>query len=269
MVSCNTAGVDRYRLFLKDLYDNLTNKPVFFWDSEKKRSLELLPKYGETIDLGYIEIIENNFNYKVSLEKIQKNGWYFDHRENRLKIERILSQMKELSEHGLDLFCYQGAWGMHLLRAGVGDVLFVDQADMGKTIESNLKLNGFKNQEFVRDNVFDFLDECIQAERKFGVVVSDPPAFAKSEAEKKNAIDGYSKLHKKIFKILSPGSVVVFASCTYYVSESELEKTILHAARENKRDLKLLDRGLQAFDHPFDAVESKNNYIKCFIYYVE
>lgn len=269
LVQINSAGMDKHRELIRDLISKNVHVNTYLVDGSKQRTQEMLPLYREVIDLDQIKIKENDFNYQIKVSKIQKNGWYFDHRENRKRLEAIVSGMTKKFERGLDLFCYQGAWGFHISRAGCSEVTLVDQADMEETIMDSVRQNGLKGISFNRKDVFDWIDEAIKAKRLFDVIVSDPPAFAKSKTEKKSAIDGYIKLHKKIIKITNPGSIICFASCTHYVSEEEFMETIELASRSEKRKLRILDRGQQAWDHPISQTSSRSNYIKSIIVYME
>lgn len=269
LIQINSAGMDKKRDFIKNLISQLVKKDTFIVDGSKQRTQEMLPLYREVLSIEKIILKENGFKYELGIERLQKNGWYFDHRENRKKFELIIKRIDVEKKSGLDLFCYQGAWGFHLLRAGCENVVFVDQADMNDVIKINADANNLKNTSFCRMDVFKWLDDAIVKKDKYNIIVSDPPAFAKKKSEKKSALDGYVKLHKKIMKIANNQSLVCFASCTHYVSESEFIATIELAAKSEKRKIKILDRGMQAWDHPVNSLESKSNYIKSIIVIME
>lgn len=269
LVQINSAGMDKHRELIRDTIREIVKVDTYVVDGSKQRTQEMLPMYRESINLEVIKVKENNFNYQIKVSKLQKNGWYFDHRENRRRLEIILQGMSKKFSKGLDLFCYQGAWGFHVSRAGCPEVTLVDQADMQETILESARINKISGLTFYRQDVFEWLNDAIKSKIKFDVIVSDPPAFAKTKSEKKAAVDGYLKLHKKILKISSPGAIVCFASCTHYVSEVEFLETIDLAARSEKRKIRILDRGQQAWDHPISQIDSRSNYIKSIIVYME
>src|SRR5690606_32701160 len=156
------------------------------------------------------------------------------------------------------------------LKAGVKKVSFVDQGDFAEEVNCTLKLNGFEGQgEYLRSDVFKFLDESIKTRRKFDLVLCDPPAFAKSAQQKSQALEGYSKLHRKVFKLLSSGSIVAFSSCTHYVSHEEFQKNIQDASFKENRKIQLIYSGMQGFDHPVTSLYERSNYIKSYFYIVE
>lgn len=156
-----------------------------------------------------------------------------------------------------------------MLSAGVEHVEFVDQGNMEEVTNSHLQMNGFSGRgKFTRSDVFKFIDGAIAAGNKYDVIVSDPPAFTKSEKNKLMALQGYEKLHLKAMKLLNDQALMVVASCTHHVNYEELDKTIQDAAIKNSQKVHLLDLGAQGFDHPFSGFNDKSFYIKYLVYFV-
>jgi 23S rRNA (cytosine1962-C5)-methyltransferase len=263
-IQINTAGLDRFREQIKSLLSELhPNLEVIFFDNEEYRKAEVLPTHEKDKKDFDLEVSENNLSYKIPKDVVQKIGFYYDHRENRARLKTLLSKINIKKETGLDLFSYVGSWGLHLLSAGVKFVDFVDQANMQEAVVENLRLNNFKEQgQFVRADVFKFLDTAYADKKKYDVIVSDPPAFTKSEKNKAQAILGYEKLHLKAMRLLSDESIFVAASCTHYVDFSELDKTVQDAALKNGQKIQLIDMGVQGFDHPMKGFKDKGFYIK-------
>ncbi len=271
LIQINTAGIDKFREEIKsELQLHFKNETVYFHDNLEYRKNEVLPEYEYEKFESDLEVIENDFRYEIPSRLIQKIGYYYDHRENRSKLEKKLDEINIVKDNALDLFSYVGSWGMHLLRAGVKEVTFVDQADMSQITQNNLNLNSFEGRgSFIRKDVFSFIGEQASQGNKYNIIVSDPPAFSKNEKNKKNAIVGYEKLHTKLMQLLQPKSLLVVASCTHYVSLAELDETVKKAAIKAKRDTQIIDIGVQGHDHVFFDIKDKANYIKYFLYYVE
>lgn len=269
-IQINTAGIDRFRdLILKYFNEKFSNLKVVFYDNENYRKAEMLPIFNkESIDFD-LEITENNLRYIVPNNILQKIGYYYDHRENRKKLLDLISNLNIEKNSGLDLFSYVGSWGLHLLKANVLNVDFIDQGNMSEAISLNLKQNGFSDRgKFIRSDVFKYLDVAIKEEKKYNIIVSDPPAFTKSEKNKQAALQGYEKLHNKAVKLLKDKSLFVVASCTHYVSHEELDKTFTDAALKNNFHPQLLDIGLQGYDHPMTSLNDKSFYIKYLVYFM-
>jgi 23S rRNA (cytosine1962-C5)-methyltransferase len=269
IIQINTAGMDRYRSEIKEFIQKTTNTNGYFLDQKKSREKEALPFY-ENPPLPDIQIFENNLEFNLRSEVIQKVGFYYDHRENRSQLIRILSELNHNFKNGVDLFCYIGAWGLTALKAGLDKMIFVDQGDFLHEINRGLETNQFKNKgEYVRSDVFKYLDQVIAQGLKFDVILCDPPAFAKSLQQKDQALDGYSKLHRKVLKIASPGSLIAFSSCTHYVTHDEFQKNILDSAFKENKNIQLIYTGMQGWDHPIKSQLEKSNYIKSYFYLLE
>ena len=269
VIQINTAGVDRYRLLVKETIERLISGKTYYLDNSKYREKESLPTFENEI-IPSIEIEENEIKYLLRSQIMQKVGFYYDHRENRFQLMQLLKRLNLKFSHATDLFCYAGAWGLSALKAGVETVSFVDQGDFEEEIKVGLDLNNLAGRgKFFRSDVFKFLDDAILKNQLFDLVLCDPPAFAKSHLQKDQALDGYSKLHRKVMKASRPGSLLVFSSCTHYVNNDEFQKNILDAAFKENKKLQLIQTGMQGWDHPVSNLADKSNYIKCYFYLME
>jgi len=269
VIQINTAGIDRYRDHIQKALSEITGVPAFLLDNAKYREKESLPSF-ENEPLPDLKIIENDVEYSLRSDIIQKVGFYYDHRENRIQLQQLLNRMTFKPDKGLDLFCYAGAWGLNALKAGVPWVEFVDQGNLQEEVMNALKLNGLVDRGlFHRNDVFKFLDEAISKNRKFDLILCDPPAFAKSVQQKPQALEGYSKLHRKVMRLASPLAICTFSSCTHYISHEEFQKNILDAANKEGRKIRLLYCGMQGWDHPVSSLDDKANYIKSYFYILE
>jgi 23S rRNA (cytosine1962-C5)-methyltransferase len=271
LIQINSAGIDKYRDKICTLVTSLTEKKSIILDNEKHRAQEGLPSYAVQDLPEEINIVENEILYKVDKLNVQKNGYYFDHRLNRLKAYNTIKQANKFNiEKGLDLFSYLGSWGLNLLKAGCSHIDFVDQGDFNSNIQTNLKENGFEDRgSFSRSDVFKFLDNKIKEDEKYNVVACDPPAFCKSIKKKKNALDGYKKLINKTLRVMDDQSFLFFGSCTRYISITDLMEQFQLEAKKLNKKLYLLDIGTQAVDHTNIGFNDKSNYIKYIAYLVE
>lgn len=269
VIQINTAGVDQFRDLVKSVTQSFWDTPGYLLDNARYREKEALPSFNEET-LPDLQVVENGLTYHLSSNVIQKVGFYYDHRENRLQLQLLLGRINTKPQKGLDLFCYAGAWGLNALKAGVPSVEFVDQGNFSETVERALSENRFEGQgTFTRSDVFKFLDEKISSGTTYDLILSDPPAFAKSAHQKPQALEGYSKLHRKVLKIAAAGGICVFSSCTHYVTNEEFQKNIVEAANRENRKVQLLHVGIQGWDHPVSSLDDRSNYIKSFIYLLE
>lgn len=271
LIQINTAGMDRLREDIRQiLREYYPTYVISFLDQASYRQAELLPFYEEGKIDRDLQVKENGFSYTIPAKVLQKVGFYYDHRENREKMERKILSCHRSFKKGADLFCYAGGWGLHLLRAKVEKVTFVDQGDLSSVVNHNVVLNGFEGRgEFVRSDVFNYLDNCKAQGVTFDILVSDPPAFKKNEKNKDAALAGYEKLHGKIFKVLEKEALLAICSCTHNISLEELDRTVSQSALKEGRKVYMLDVGIQGMDHSFSSFADKNHYLKYILYWVE
>lgn len=271
IVQVNTAGMDGHRQVIANCLERLTERKVYFLDNQEYRKSEVLPQM-ESEDLPqYLDVEESGFFYQLPAAMIQKIGYYYDHRHNRLKLKNSLESLNKKFTHGLDLFSYMGSWGLHLLGGRVEKVTFVDQGDFAPIYQKTMELNNIADSrwEFIRNDVFAQLDQFKSAGKSFDIIVSDPPAFKKKEQNKDKALGGYQKLHAKILQLIAPNGYIVAASCTHGISLAELDKTVADASTQVNRQVRLVDVGIQAPDHPFKNLSAKEHYIKYLLYRVD
>lgn len=270
IVQINTAGIDRFRNEIKKYLEEIFNKKIILLDNMQYRLREMLPEFEKEKITDDIIIKENNLEFHVSADTVQKVGYYYDHRENRKRASRLIKDFKKEFQNGLDLFSYVGSWGMNLLSSNCKNMTFVDQGNFEETTNKNLSLNNFEGRgKFIRSNVFDFIKEEVKSEKKYDLICSDPPAFCKSKKDERKAYDGYLKLHKNLFKMIEVNGVLLACSCTHYIDFNSFQKNVEEAAYQAGRSIQLIDCGVQGYDHPTTNLNNKNTYLKYFAYLVE
>lgn len=189
----------------------------------------------------------------------QKTGSFLDQRENRLAA-RLLA-------HGraLDCFTFNGAFALHLA-AAAESVLGLDiSADAVRAAQRNAELNNARNVEFREANVFDALREMETAGERFDTIVLDPPAFAKNRGSVRAAARGYKEINLRALKLLNAGGVLVTCTCSYHMSEQMFLEIIGDAARDARRRVQLVEKRMQASDHPVLFGMPETHYLKCVI----
>lgn len=267
LAQINTAGLDFFREQIKAELEMLLDRQVHLLDNEEYRKAEGLPRYEENLTLEKLLVREGPLSFELPKDKLQKIGFYYDHRENRKKLSSWLNRASQELDTGLDLFCYAGAWGMTLAKAGVKRVDFVDQADFAQSFKNNLKLNSLEDSHtFHQMDGFEYLKGKDGA---YDIIVSDPPAFAKSPKGARKALEGYQKLHRLCLKALKKRAYFAACSCTRYVDLKEFLGTVEQAAKVQGAKVSLIDIGTQGLDHPCSGLMDKSNYLKYGLFLVE
>jgi 23S rRNA (cytosine1962-C5)-methyltransferase len=129
----------------------------------------------------------------------------------------------------------------------------------------NAELNQLKNVEFRVANVFDELRDLEASQQRFDTIVLDPPAFAKNRASLKAALRGYKEINLRALKLLNPGGALVTCSCSYHVSEELFLEILAAAAIDSRRRVQIVEKRMQATDHPVLLQMPETYYLKCVI----
>jgi len=258
-----SQGTDQIKSSLTEiLIQEFNPRAVIERNEARVRQLEGLPLiagplYGDVPE--QLEILQHGIRFLVAPLGGQKTGSFLDQRENRLAASAIA--------HGraLDCFTFNGGFALHLSDACY-QVIGIDiSADAIAVAEKNVQLNDFWNVEFREANVFDALREMETAGERFDTIVLDPPAFAKNRASLKAAIRGYKEINLRALKLLNPEGILVTCTCSYHVSEDLFLRILADAAFDAHRRLQIIEKRMQASDHPVLLGMSETYYLKCVI----
>jgi 23S rRNA (cytosine1962-C5)-methyltransferase len=229
-------------------------------------------------DAGII-IFENGFPFLLHLDSGQKTGHFLDQKENRLRAARLIAHStaslaptegsvgKALSV--LDAFAYTGGFAIHLARlAPEAKVLAVDSSRGAlETLRQNALLNGVETRIATEEaDVFEFLRAQERAKTRFDAVILDPPAFAKSHTQIKEALRGYKEINLRALTLLKRGGLLISCSCSQALDENHFKYMIRDAALDAERRLIQLDFRFQASDHPILVGYDESCYLKCGFY---
>jgi 23S rRNA (cytosine1962-C5)-methyltransferase len=218
------------------------------------------PLWGD-IPAEPVLIEEAGVRFLVHLTEGQKTGFYSDQRENRRRGAELA-----VGRRVLDAFCYTGGFGLHAARAGARAILGVDvSAPALQLAQQNAALNGVHNAEFVRADVFKHLEQLALQGERFGLVVLDPPKFARQRNAVDEAMKGYRRLQTLGLRLLEPDGVLVTCCCTGLITMPMLEELLGQLAEAEKREIQILERHGQAADHPVSATCLESEYLKCLI----
>src|SRR5262249_27905521 len=193
----------------------------------------------------------------------QKTGSFLDQRENRLAARAAAQTTK--ARRALDCFTFNGAFALHLASV-CEEVIGIDiSADAVVAADQNARLNELANVEFREANVFDALREFEARGERFDVIVLDPPAFAKNRASLKSAIRGYKEINLRALKLLHAGGVLITCTCSYHVAEDLFLEILHEAAIDARRRVQIIEKRMQASDHPVLLGMPETYYLKCVI----
>ncbi len=202
---------------------------------------------------------EGPIEYEADLWKGQKTGLFLDQRENRE------AALRYARGRALDGFSYHGGFAMRIAPA-CAEVHALDiSAEAVARIRQNAARNGLPAVAAHEVNVFDELRRLERAGERFDTIVLDPPAFAKNKAAVPNAIAGYKEINLRALRLLVPGGTLVTCSCSYNVSEPLFVEIIERAAIDAHVEVTIVEKRMQARDHPVLLNAPETYYLKCLI----
>jgi 23S rRNA (cytosine1962-C5)-methyltransferase len=209
-------------------------------------------------------VLENSSKFYIDWEEGQKTGFFLDQRENR----KLLGDFSK-GKNVLNTFCYTGGFSVYSLSAGASLVHSVDSSQKAIDLtRRNLELNGFNanvNQCFAVDT-FDFIKD---KQGFYEVIILDPPAFAKHRDARHQAVRGYQRLNAEAMRIIKPGGIIFTFSCSQVVDRQLFYDTIVSAAIQAGRQIKVLHHLSQPADHPVSIFHPEGEYLKGLVLYVE
>lgn len=208
--------------------------------------------------------VENGLKFHVDWLKGQKTGFFVDQRENRSLLEHYAK-----GKSVLNMFCYTGGFSVYAMRGGAKMVHSVDSS--AKAIELtdlnvNMNFPGDNRHESFCDDAFKYLDEN---DKKYDLIVLDPPAFAKHRMALHNALKGYTRLNTKGMQRIKPGGILFTFSCSQAVSKDNFRNAVFTAAAQAGRNVRILHQLHQPADHPVNIYHPEGEYLEGLVLYVE
>ncbi len=260
----NTAGMEAVKTAVVEALERVLRPSVIFLRNDSPlRALEGLPPSTEEA-LGTVPevvgLVENGARFSAPILSGQKTGWYFDHRQNRQRVQRYVN-----GHRVLDLFSYLGAWGLQAAIAGASEVVLVESSAKAQAMAlENATNNGVAGRvrQIVGD-VFVVLKTLREEQQRFDIVIADPPAFIKRRRDFAAGLEAYHRLNRMAMQVLAKDGLLVSASCSFHLPWDELRALLLRSARHLDRNLQILEQGHQAADHPVHPAIPETDYVKC------
>jgi len=206
--------------------------------------------------------LEHRNKFNLDWINGQKTGFFLDQRESRNLLGQYCKDKKVLNT-----FCYSGGFSVYALKAGAKLVHSVDSSQKAiELTEENIKLNGLNNHRSFKSDTLIFLKDNTN---DYDVIILDPPAYAKNHKAKHNAIQGYKRLNKMALGQIKPGGIIFTYSCSQVVTRKLFYDTIVAAAIEVGRNIRVLHHLSQPSDHPVNIYHPEGEYLKGLVLYVE
>ena len=244
------------------LVERLAPTGVLARNDVRSRALEGL---AQTVDVlaGTVPattvVQSHGVELEVDVRNGQKTGLFLDQRENQLAAASYARGRL------LDCFSYDGGFALHMAPRCVDAVAVDVSPEAAARVARNAARNRLPNLRAEVANGFDRLRAAERAGERFETIVLDPPAFAKSRTSVGKALGGYKEINLRALKILAPGGVLVTCSCSHHVSEQAFVEVVESAARDARVTVSLVEKRLQARDHPILLGVPETAYLKCLV----
>lgn len=265
-----TAGMEAMKETIINLFDEMLMPEVIILRNDgRSRTLEGLALHKEIVkgNLDTLPVInEDGILFEINPYEGQKTGFFLDQRENRIALKNLIKGGK-----GLDLFCYTGAWSIHLA-SSEAEVTGIDESEKAVAqAQKNAEINNMQDKaKFIKDDVFDFLkSESQKNEQAYDFIVLDPPAFVKSSSRIKEALKAYRALNSICMRLMKKGGILATSSCSYHISREMFIDMLKVSARDSGRRIRLLSLRSQSPDHPILLSMPETEYLKCAFLLIE
>lgn len=216
---------------------------------------------SESFDTNII-INENGIKFSVDIANGQKTGYFLDQQDNRRAIQHIVKDADVLGA-----FCYTGSFEISAAHFGAKSVLGLDISQSAIDMcNKNAAMNGLESIcKFECVNAFDVLKSWSKEDKRWDVVMLDPPSFTKSRSTIDKAVAGYKEINLRGIKLVKPGGFLVTSSCTNLVQPELFLDIIQMAAKDAKRKIRQVQFNAQSADHPIIRGQENTHYLKFLI----
>jgi 23S rRNA (cytosine1962-C5)-methyltransferase len=262
VIQCLTLGMAvRRKNLVGGLRAAVGPLPVFAADDAAPAGLE-----GFEVMRGWVDepgpervvVEEERVRLGVTFGLGQKTGLYLDQRDNRARVGS-LGQGRDV----LDAFCYSAAFACHALVAGARRAVCIESSPEAiAAAYENFAVNGVAARaEIIADNAFDELRRLQRARAQFGLIVLDPPPFARGRETLEAAARGYKEINLRAMRLLEPGGRLATFSCSHHVSPDVFADICRDAATDAGVSLRVEAVLGQAADHPVLLTVPETRYL--------
>jgi 23S rRNA (cytosine1962-C5)-methyltransferase len=260
VVQCHTLGMYKQITAIKEALIKVIDKQLVAIYCKSKEALHGI----DGVEDGYLHgsssvphaALENEIMYHIDWINGQKTGFFIDQRENRTLLGRYATNKKVLNT-----FCYSGGFSLQALKKGATLVHSLDSSKKAiELTDQNLNLNSFRGKHV--SVIADAMEYIKDLPEDFDIIVLDPPAIAKHRDKRHQAIQGYKRLNAHAIRQIKSGGIIFTFSCSQVVDKALFTHTVIAAAIEAGREVKILEQLHQPADHPISAFHPEGEYLK-------
>jgi 23S rRNA (cytosine1962-C5)-methyltransferase len=263
-----TLGIERHKSeLIQTLVELLQPEGIYERSDVNVREKEGLPLqtgllWGQEPPCP-LEIHEHSYRFWADIQHGQKTGFYLDQRDNRLRLTRYACGCTVLNA-----FAYTGSFAVCAYKGGAERVVNVDtSAEALALARQSMLLNGLpdRDDDYVVGDVFAVLRQYRAERKKFDLIILDPPKFAYAQSQVQAACRGYKDINWLAMQLLKPDGILFTMSCSGVVTPDLFQKVVFGASVDAQRDAQVLEKLLQATDHPILLSFPEGEYLKGFV----
>jgi 23S rRNA (cytosine1962-C5)-methyltransferase len=267
VLQINTAGMERHLSLIQEaILASLPNTSSILLRNDSPireqegLSLSTSALYGAPPEKIMLE--ENQVTFAIPLWQGQKTGWFYDHRQNRARLAHYVSECRVL-----DVFSYLGAWGIQAGVYGAKQVDFIEQSQTAcEFIKENAAHNHIQEKvNIICKDAFEALKDLAQQQKKYDVIILDPPAFVKKSKDYKEGLLAYQRINELALKLLAHNGILISCSCSMHISMNDLVEMMQRLQYRSECQLQLLEYGHQGPDHPIHIAIPETHYLKALV----
>jgi 23S rRNA (cytosine1962-C5)-methyltransferase len=223
------------------------------------RAAELVRGAAAPVEL---QVREGDLKFLVDVSAPLSTGLFADLRLGREAIGRWSRDRKVLN-----LFSYTGSISVYAAAGGAREIVAVDVAAKAHArARRNFAINNFdpEKPEHLAGDGFGLLEKFKQRNRRFDMVVIDPPAFASAPKGGKpwSAVGDYGELVAACLDVTEPGGVLVAASSTRKLSRDDFHGALADGAARAATQLRIVERVGLPPDFPISVGFPEADYLK-------
>lgn len=267
LIQFYTAFWNRYKSIIQttiqEIYPEILDENIWFQLRGETKELQKLPKNeSDPNRRDEFHLQEFGLQYLIRLGSSYDIGLYTD----MSSIRHTLKDLIIADSSVLNLYSYTGAFSLWAMKLGASEVVSVDLSPKYiEWLQQNIGLNPElkpEQHEAMTMSADEALGNLKGQDRKFDLIICDPPSSSSDGEKRTSAIKSYKELLKKMDAVLAPeGKMVIFLN-THQVNAQKFDRTIQDYLKELNLKYKFGTRLSLSQDCPTLKGFPEGNYLK-------